>query len=229
MTRGLRTEVFAKGIMRCPLYGLTQTASSRSSWLLRVCIPSWIAVSNFIMSGHCYVLFPVERVWGCDVCVLQTDEMPMAKFSFDPSPMQVLVKEQPRPFYHFITTVCAIIGTEDTLYQCSMFCIMVPMCLCLCARWSDCDLSGFHRWGPHLVSYYYFLMWKHGWWWLHSDLAYKPSTILRFFVSSIICAYFSTHSHEIIIILHTKYLEWNMSLNQHRCPWDLPLQGGYSQ
>jgi len=49
------------------------------------------------------------------VCVLQTDEMPMAKFSFDPSPMQVLVKEQPRPFYHFITTVCAIIGGVFTV------------------------------------------------------------------------------------------------------------------
>jgi hypothetical protein len=40
----------------------------------------------------------------------QTDEMPMTKFTFDPSPMQVLVKEKPRHFYHFITTVCAIIG-----------------------------------------------------------------------------------------------------------------------
>jgi hypothetical protein len=41
--------------------------------------------------------------------------MPMAKFSFDPSPMQVLVKEQPRPFYHFLTTVCAIVGGVFTV------------------------------------------------------------------------------------------------------------------
>lgn len=46
---------------------------------------------------------------------IKTDEMPVAKFRFDPSPMQVLVKEEPRPFYHFITTVCAIIGGVFTV------------------------------------------------------------------------------------------------------------------
>eukprot|EP00240_Pyramimonas_obovata_P001133 CAMPEP_0118942772 /NCGR_PEP_ID=MMETSP1169-20130426/36801_1 /TAXON_ID=36882 /ORGANISM="Pyramimonas obovata, Strain CCMP722" /LENGTH=486 /DNA_ID=CAMNT_0006887843 /DNA_START=217 /DNA_END=1677 /DNA_ORIENTATION=+ len=46
---------------------------------------------------------------------IKTDEMPMTKFSFDPSPMQVLVKEKPRHFYHFITTVCAIIGGVFTV------------------------------------------------------------------------------------------------------------------
>jgi len=46
---------------------------------------------------------------------IHTEDMPMAKFSFDPSPMQVLVKEQPRPFYHFLTTVCAIVGGVFTV------------------------------------------------------------------------------------------------------------------
>jgi len=46
---------------------------------------------------------------------IRTDEMPMTKFTFDPSPMQVLVKEKPRHFYHFITTVCAIIGGVFTV------------------------------------------------------------------------------------------------------------------
>mmetsp|Transcript_25551 Transcript_25551/g.35254 ORF Transcript_25551/g.35254 Transcript_25551/m.35254 type:complete len:494 (+) Transcript_25551:129-1610(+) len=46
---------------------------------------------------------------------IHTEDMPMAKLSFDPSPMQVLVKEEPRHFYHFVTTVCAIIGGVFTV------------------------------------------------------------------------------------------------------------------
>nr|CAD1819164.1 unnamed protein product [Ananas comosus var. bracteatus] len=36
--------------------------------------------------------------------------VPVAKFHFEPSPMQVLVTEVPKSFSHFITNVCAIIG-----------------------------------------------------------------------------------------------------------------------
>lgn len=37
--------------------------------------------------------------------------VPQARFSFHPSPMQIVVSEEPLyGFYHFITTVCAIIG-----------------------------------------------------------------------------------------------------------------------
>ncbi|KAL4566829.1 hypothetical protein LXL04_030954 [Taraxacum kok-saghyz] len=36
--------------------------------------------------------------------------IPVAKFHFDPSPMQILITESPKSFPHFITNVCAIIG-----------------------------------------------------------------------------------------------------------------------
>ncbi|XP_074564597.1 protein disulfide isomerase-like 5-4 isoform X2 [Curcuma longa] len=36
--------------------------------------------------------------------------IPVAKFHFEPSPMQVLVTEVPKSFSHFITNICAIVG-----------------------------------------------------------------------------------------------------------------------
>lgn len=40
----------------------------------------------------------------------QTVHIPVAKFHFELSPMQVLITENPKSFSHFITNVCAIIG-----------------------------------------------------------------------------------------------------------------------
>ena len=37
-------------------------------------------------------------------------ELPRAKFHFDPSPVQISVSEERQKFYHFITTLMAIIG-----------------------------------------------------------------------------------------------------------------------
>lgn len=36
--------------------------------------------------------------------------IPVAKFHYEPSPMQVLITENPKSFSHFLTNVCAIIG-----------------------------------------------------------------------------------------------------------------------
>eukprot|EP00658_Telonema_sp_P-2_P022599 TRINITY_DN19035_c0_g1_i1.p1 TRINITY_DN19035_c0_g1~~TRINITY_DN19035_c0_g1_i1.p1 ORF type:complete len:480 (-),score=108.79 TRINITY_DN19035_c0_g1_i1:288-1727(-) len=43
------------------------------------------------------------------------DKLPSAKFSYDLSPMQVLVLEQTRSFTHFLTSVCAIVGGVFTV------------------------------------------------------------------------------------------------------------------
>lgn len=42
-------------------------------------------------------------------------EQPQARFSYDLSPMHVEVKEQSVAFYHFLTSVCAIIGGVFTV------------------------------------------------------------------------------------------------------------------
>jgi len=42
-------------------------------------------------------------------------DIPMAKFSYQLSPMQVVVKEEKKAFYHFVTTVCAIVGGVFTM------------------------------------------------------------------------------------------------------------------
>lgn len=47
--------------------------------------------------------------------VIQTTSAPTAKFHYELSPMQVLVKESPKSFSHFITNVCAIIGGVFTV------------------------------------------------------------------------------------------------------------------
>ncbi|XP_047958141.1 protein disulfide-isomerase 5-4 isoform X1 [Salvia hispanica] len=42
-------------------------------------------------------------------------QIPVAKFHFEPSPMQVLITEDSKSFSHFITNVCAIIGGVFTV------------------------------------------------------------------------------------------------------------------
>ncbi|KAL3684705.1 hypothetical protein R1sor_002727 [Riccia sorocarpa] len=46
---------------------------------------------------------------------LQTEEVPVAKFQYELSPMQVLVSETPKSFSHFLTNLCAIIGGVFTV------------------------------------------------------------------------------------------------------------------
>ena len=45
----------------------------------------------------------------------QSDTIPTAKFTYDLSPVQILVEETRRPWYHFLTTSCAIIGGVFTV------------------------------------------------------------------------------------------------------------------
>ena len=40
---------------------------------------------------------------------------PSAKVTYDLSPIQVVVREKPRAWYHFLTTTCAIIGGVFTV------------------------------------------------------------------------------------------------------------------
>ncbi|KAK9919161.1 hypothetical protein WJX75_009797 [Coccomyxa subellipsoidea] len=44
-----------------------------------------------------------------------TTEIPAAKFTYDLSPIQILVSEKQRAWYHFVTTTCAIIGGVFTV------------------------------------------------------------------------------------------------------------------
>lgn len=45
----------------------------------------------------------------------QSDSIPSAKFTYDLSPIQILVQEKSRPWYQFLTTSCAIIGGVFTV------------------------------------------------------------------------------------------------------------------
>ncbi|KAF8410697.1 hypothetical protein HHK36_003231 [Tetracentron sinense] len=47
--------------------------------------------------------------------LVQSIQIPVAKFHFELSPMQVLVTENPKSFSHFMTNVCAIIGGVFTV------------------------------------------------------------------------------------------------------------------
>ncbi|KAF5839918.1 endoplasmic reticulum vesicle transporter [Dunaliella salina] len=45
----------------------------------------------------------------------QTDEMPSMRVTYDLSPIQILVNVVKKPWYHFLTTTCAIIGGVFTV------------------------------------------------------------------------------------------------------------------
>ncbi|KAH9308015.1 hypothetical protein KI387_035926, partial [Taxus chinensis] len=51
-----------------------------------------------------------EHEYTAHSSMMQTAAVPVAKFHFELSPMQVLVTENKKSFSHFITNVCAIIG-----------------------------------------------------------------------------------------------------------------------
>ncbi|KAK1279697.1 Protein disulfide isomerase-like 5-4 [Acorus gramineus] len=47
--------------------------------------------------------------------LMESTYIPVAKFHYEPAPMQVLVTEVPRSFSHFLTNICAIIGGVFTV------------------------------------------------------------------------------------------------------------------
>ena len=44
-----------------------------------------------------------------------TEGLPAAKFSYDMSPVQIVVREERRRWYHFLTMTCAIVGGVFTV------------------------------------------------------------------------------------------------------------------
>ncbi|XP_057529195.1 protein disulfide isomerase-like 5-4 [Amaranthus tricolor] len=56
-----------------------------------------------------------EHEYTAHSSLVQSHDIPVAKFHFELSPMQVLITENPRSFSHFITNVCAIIGGVFTV------------------------------------------------------------------------------------------------------------------
>ncbi|CAM8887830.1 unnamed protein product [Rhodiola kirilowii] len=65
--------------------------------------------------GSKEVLLVEEYEYTAHSSVAQSLHIPVAKFHFELSPMQVLIEEKPRSFSHFITNLCAIIGGVFTV------------------------------------------------------------------------------------------------------------------
>ncbi|XP_077221578.1 protein disulfide isomerase-like 5-4 [Tasmannia lanceolata] len=57
----------------------------------------------------------IEYEYTAHSSLMQSTYIPVAKFHFELSPMQVLVTENPKSLSHFITNVCAIIGGVFTV------------------------------------------------------------------------------------------------------------------
>jgi len=45
------------------------------------------------------------------------DDVPEARFSYDLSPMSVLITRKGKPMYEFVTSICAIIGGTFTVFS----------------------------------------------------------------------------------------------------------------
>ncbi|XP_074310984.1 protein disulfide isomerase-like 5-4 isoform X1 [Silene latifolia] len=56
-----------------------------------------------------------EHEYTAHSSLVHSPNIPVAKFHFELSPLQVLITENPRSFSHFITSVCAIIGGVFTV------------------------------------------------------------------------------------------------------------------
>ncbi|XP_022879947.1 protein disulfide isomerase-like 5-4 isoform X2 [Olea europaea var. sylvestris] len=62
-----------------------------------------------------YSKFVEEYEYTAHSSLVHSLHVPVAKFHFELSPMQVLITENSKPFSHFITNVCAIIGGVFTV------------------------------------------------------------------------------------------------------------------
>uniref|UniRef100_A0A0D3BCF4 Endoplasmic reticulum vesicle transporter C-terminal domain-containing protein n=2 Tax=Brassica oleracea var. oleracea TaxID=109376 RepID=A0A0D3BCF4_BRAOL len=56
-----------------------------------------------------------EHEYTAHSSITQTYYLPVAKFHFELSPMQILITENPKSLSHFITNLCAIIGGVFTV------------------------------------------------------------------------------------------------------------------
>ncbi|KAB1215337.1 Protein disulfide-isomerase 5-3 [Morella rubra] len=71
-------------------------------------------VKTEVITGGSHKLVE-EYEYTAHSSLVQSIDIPVAKFHFELSPMQVLITENPKSFSHFITNVCAIIGGVFTV------------------------------------------------------------------------------------------------------------------
>ena len=58
-----------------------------------------------------------QVVQSSQVMVYNEDDVPEARFSYDISPMSVLITRKGKRWYEFITSICAIIGGTFTVFS----------------------------------------------------------------------------------------------------------------
>ena len=56
-----------------------------------------------------------QMVQASQVMVYAEEDIPEARFSFDIAPMAVRISRQPKPFYQFVTSMCAVLGGTFTV------------------------------------------------------------------------------------------------------------------
>ena len=54
-------------------------------------------------------------VFAVQVMVYEENDVPEARFTYDLSPMSVTVARQPKRWYAFVTSICALIGGTFTV------------------------------------------------------------------------------------------------------------------
>lgn len=62
-----------------------------------------------ILLHSIFIIF-ILYLYSGDYVSKDNSTMPMALFTYDLSPMSVLIKETSTPFYHFIISVCTVVG-----------------------------------------------------------------------------------------------------------------------
>ncbi|KAH9624216.1 hypothetical protein KSS87_014212 [Heliosperma pusillum] len=105
----------ATAALRPPSYDHRYSFNSLSNPFNKMQIEHYLQVVKTEVrtsSGHTLV---EEHEYTAHSSLVHSPDIPVAKFHFELSPMQVLVMENPRSFSHFITNVCAIIGGVFTV------------------------------------------------------------------------------------------------------------------
>lgn len=62
------------------------------------------------------VVTAYQMVQSSQVMAYSDEDVPEARFEFDIAPMAVRIHKQPKPFYQFLTSMCAVIGGTFTVF-----------------------------------------------------------------------------------------------------------------
>ncbi|XP_057950768.1 protein disulfide isomerase-like 5-4 [Malania oleifera] len=117
--RNISPKVFTHAKQLMPYFGRSHDRLNGQSYINHHDLNAVVTIEHYLQIVKTEVIaqrylreqkLVEEYEYTAHSSMVQSMHVPVAKFHFELSPMQVLITENPKSFSHFLTNVCAIIG-----------------------------------------------------------------------------------------------------------------------